>query len=185
MSLASALNPLFSRAEFRQMEIDATDEVRLERIDGYVYSMAGAGMAQERVVSRCVRALGDAADRHGCEVYASNRRLSIGQDTDLLPDVSVYCDPTDDDEYAGQRPCLIVEVLSPSTALNDLNLKVPRYQQVESVETIMLINTEPIYAEVFTRADGDWSRQHFSHPDDVIELSCPPCRIPLSTFVAR
>ena len=164
------------------MEANTPADVRLERLDGYVYAMAGAGMAHERVVSRCLRALGDAADRQGCEVYASNRRLSIGDDTDLLPDVSVYCDPTDNDEYAGLRPCLVVEVLSLSTALNDLNFKVPRYQEVASLETILLINTEPLYAEVFTRKGENWTRQHVPDADATIELTCPRCSIALSTF---
>ena len=184
ISLTSSLNPLFSRDEFKQMEADAQDDTRLERVDGYIYAMAGAGLAHERAVARTLVTLAPAAAAaHGCEVYSSNRRLSIGEHTDVLPDVSAYCDPGDVDEYAGYRPCLVVEVLSPSTALNDLNLKVPRYQQVESIETILLINTDPPYAGVFTRDGAGWAREHVGGDGAVIKLTCPPCEMQLATLV--
>ena len=164
------------------MEAAAKPGVRLERLDGYVYAMAGAGFDHERIVARMVEELGAPSRQHGCQVFGSNRRLSMG-DSDVLPDVSVYCDPTDTDDYSGRRPCLVVEVLSKSTAVDDLNHKVPRYQQVASVETIVIINPEPVYAEVFTRVGDTWNRSHLL-ADDVMELGCPPCSIPLSVFVA-
>lgn len=179
MSAVSTSGPLIGREEFERMQADAVDGVRLERMDGYVYAMAGAGLAHERMVAQLIVALNPAARRAGCEVLGSNRRLAIGDGSDFLPDVSVYCDPSDDDEYAGLRPCLVVEVLSRSTAIDDLNLKLPRYKQADSLEAILFVNPSPLYAELFVRAQGDWKQHHFTHLDDEIVLPCPPTVIRL------
>jgi Uma2 family endonuclease len=175
--------PLIDRDEFRRMESVAAPGVRLERMDGYVYAMAGAGLAHERVVARAIALLDEPARSHGCEVLGSNRRLSIGENSDFLPDLAVYCDPEDNEEYAGTRPCLVVEVLSRSTAIDDLNLKLPRYQQVPSIETILFVNPDPLYAEVYTRPDGDWRREHVASVDHEIVLTCPPVSFRLSQLL--
>jgi hypothetical protein len=39
------------------MQAAAADGVRLERMDGYMYAMAGAGLAHERTVARLIAAL--------------------------------------------------------------------------------------------------------------------------------
>ena len=173
MSATDAPAPLIGRAEFERMQAAAEPGVRLERMDGYVYAMAGAGLAHERTVARLIVALHDAARADGCEVLGSNRRFAVGEDSDFLPDVAVYCDPTDNDDYAGYRPCLVIEVLSRSTALDDLNLKVPRYQRVASVQAIVLVNPEPLYAESFVRVDDSWEHRHHGTPEDTIDLPCP------------
>ena len=94
--------------------------------------------------------------------------------------MSVYCDPTDDDDYAGHRPCLVVEVLSRSTALDDLNLKVPRYQAVPSVTTVVLVNPEPFYVDVFHRVPDGWDHEHRTGAAGTITLTCPPCELSLT-----
>ena len=180
MTVASSPEPLIGRDEFLRMEDAAPAGVRLERMDGYVYAMAGASLAHERVVARLVATLSPSARAHGCEVFASNRRLSIAADTDFLPDVSVYCDPTDDDAYAGHRPCLVVEVLSRSPALDDLNLKVPRYQAVPSVTAVILVNPEPFYLDIFRRDADGWTHEHHTDPAAVVALDCPPCDLALA-----
>jgi Putative restriction endonuclease len=48
---------LIGRAEFERMQAAAADGVRLERMDGYVYAMAGAGLSHERMVARLIVAL--------------------------------------------------------------------------------------------------------------------------------
>jgi Uma2 family endonuclease len=175
--------PLIDRDEFRRMESVAAPGVRLERMDGYVYSMAGAGLSHERIVTRLIALLDGPARIHGCEVLGSNRRLSVGPNSDFLPDVAVYRDPEDDDEYAGTRPCLVVEVLSRSTAIDDLNLKLPRYQQIASLEAILFVNPDPLYAEVYTRSGDTWQRQHLALVDAAIELPCPPISFRLAELI--
>ena len=53
-------------------------------------------------------------------------------------------------------PVLIVEVLSPSTATNDRQIKVPDYRRVPSVMEILLIDSESAVAEVHRREGDRW-----------------------------
>ncbi len=183
MSAVAAPGPLIGRNEFERMQAAAASGVRLERMEGYVYAMAGAGLAHERMVARLIVALDEPARSNGCEVVGSTRRLSVGEGNDFLPDVAVYCDPTDDDDYAGLRPCLVVEVLSRSTAVDDLNLKLPRYKRVPSIEAILFINPSPLYAELFVRSDDDWEKHHLTDADDELVLPCPPAVVRLGDLV--
>jgi Uma2 family endonuclease len=180
MSALPSGEPLLSRDVFRQMESAAASDVRLERMDGYVYAMAGAGLAHERVVANLMFELRSAARDDGCEVLGSNRRLTIGEGSDFLPDVSVYCDPTDNDEYAGTRPCLVIEVLSRSTAIDDLNLKLPRYKTIPSLEAILFVNTAPLYASLYLRGSQGWEQHDYIDADDELDLPCPPMRLRLN-----
>jgi Uma2 family endonuclease len=180
MSALPSGEPLLSRTVFRQMEAAVASDVRLERMDGYVYAMAGAGLTHERVVANLMFELRDAARAAGCEVLGSNRRLTIGEGSDFLPDVSVYCDATDNDEYAGTRPCLVVEVLSRSTAIDDLNLKLPRYKTIPSLEAILFVNTAPLYASLYLRAEAGWEQHDFIDSNDEFDLPCPPMRLRLN-----
>jgi Uma2 family endonuclease len=180
MSAPPSGEALLSRDEFRQMESAAASDVRLERMDGYVYAMEGAGLAHERVVANLMFELRSAARDDGCEVLGSNRRLTIGEGSDFLPDVSVYCDPTDNDEYAGTRPCLVIEVLSRSTAIDDLNLKLPRYKTIPSLEAILFVNTAPLYASLYLRGSQGWEQHDYIDADDELDLPCPPMRLRLN-----
>jgi len=47
----------------------------------------------------------------------------IGNDTVLQPDLLIACFPMGDGNYIDRPPMLVVEVLSPSTRLKDLNVK--------------------------------------------------------------
>jgi Uma2 family endonuclease len=49
---------------------------------------------------------------------------------------------------------LIVEVLSPSTARFDRQTKVADYRRIASVQEILLIDSESVFAEILRR-DGD------------------------------
>jgi Uma2 family endonuclease len=182
-AVAPPSGPLIGREEFDRMQAVAERGVRLERMDGYVYAMAGAGLAHERMVARLIVMLDGPARSKGCEVVGSNRRLSIGEHNDFLPDIAVYCDPTDDDDYAGLRPCLVVEVLSRSTAVDDLNLKLPRYKHVPSLEAILFVNPAPLYAELFVRSGESWQQQHLVDADDQLALPCPPTVLRLGDLV--
>lgn len=54
-------------------------------------------------------------------------RLRIDGSWGMCPDVGVYCDPNDDDQQFRERPCLLVEVASPSTRRVDRTDKLTAY----------------------------------------------------------
>lgn len=51
----------------------------------------------------------------------------------------LVCDRTDDDRYAKPRPCLLVEVISPSTAAMDRVGKYSVYAALPSLQTYLIV----------------------------------------------
>jgi len=68
------------------------------------------------------------------------------------PDVVVIYDPRDRESNSiVQHPCLIVEVLSPSTEGYDRGGKFARYRQLETLQEYVLIDSEQIGVDYFRR----------------------------------
>ena len=74
-------------------------------------------------------------------------------------------------------------MLSRSTAVDDLNLKLPRYKRVPSLEAILFINPAPLYAELFLRSGDDWKHDHLTEANDELALPCPPAIIRLGDLI--
>jgi Uma2 family endonuclease len=76
----------------------------------------------------------------------------------IYPDLSVTCD--DQDENASNfisHPCLIVEVLSPSTEGYDRGEKFYLYERSNSLKDYVLVNTNKIEINLYKKDDlGKW-----------------------------
>lgn len=57
----------------------------------------------------------------------------------LNPDVVVTCDDRDRDPQLVQFPCLIIEVLSPSTEADDRGKKFAAYRQSPTLQEYVLV----------------------------------------------
>jgi Uma2 family endonuclease len=69
-----------------------------------------------------VSALRDKLRATGCALFNSDTMLRVGADNARLPDAAIYCDPrdlADPSALAFERPCVVLEILSPSTARMD------------------------------------------------------------------
>ncbi len=51
---------------------------------------------------------------------------------------------------------IIVEILSPSTALNDFRIKVPIYQEIDGVQEIWLVDAGRRWVQRWHRHGADW-----------------------------
>ncbi len=80
----------------------------------------------------------------------------------------VTCDPQDKEKYYKTRPCLIIEVLSPSTENLDRREKRLNYQSIPSLQEYILVSQEEMKLEVY-RPDktGNWSREILSKEDSL------------------
>jgi Uma2 family endonuclease len=78
------------------------------------------------------------------------------------------------------NPCLIVEVLSPSTAKYDRTEKLAHYQQLAALETILLVNHSEPLLEVWQRDEsGRWLDDAASHRNEAAELPSLGPALPL------
>lgn len=113
----------------------------------------------------------------GCRAYRADMKLRIGEDFSY-PDTMVVCAEPDDDRYETE-PCLIVEVLSPSTRTIDTREKVGTYTRVETLRAYVIPDPDTAHIQVHRRgADGSWTMTGYG-PGDTIALECPRVEIDL------
>jgi Uma2 family endonuclease len=85
----------------------------------------------------------------------SEAGIALAADTCVLADLVMTCERAGPERLVS-APRLIVEILSPSTAKDDLGLKVPGYQELASVEEIWAIDSERRAVRVWRRIEEGW-----------------------------
>lgn len=139
---------------------ERTANVKHEYVRGLILAMAGG---KPEHGARAVRVMaGLAAQLRGrpCSVFDSDVRVRVrSADLAAYPDASVVCGnlQTDgEDPDAIVNPVVIVEVLSPSTAEYDRGEKLEAYQQLPSVEEVMLVDHQEARVDVVRRSGAGW-----------------------------
>ncbi|MEH2129738.1 MAG: Uma2 family endonuclease [Nostoc sp.] len=169
-------NILMSAEEYLVWE--PTQEERYEYWDGEVVMMSGATRNHNRISGNFFKLLDDAlADVYDgrrcstCEVYIVDVKVQIepGQKY-FYPDVVVTCDERDDDPQLVQFPCLIIEVLSPSTEAADRGKKFAKYRQSSTLQEYVLVQVAQPIVEVFRRNEqGKWVLSEYNL-DEILRL---------------
>jgi Uma2 family endonuclease len=73
------------------------------------------------------------------------------------PDIVVACGPEPDDPYIEDAPCVLIEVLSPTTASTDRREKLLAYRRIPSLQVYLLIEQDRPMVECHCRdADSAW-----------------------------
>ena len=137
---------------------EPTQEQRYEYWDGEVVMMSGATRNHNRISANFFKLLDDALTDRTCEVYIVDVKVQVepGQKY-FYPDVVVICDERDIDPQLVQFPCLIIEVLSPSTEAADRGKKFAKYRQSPTLQEYVLVQVAQPGVEVFRRNEqGKW-----------------------------
>jgi Uma2 family endonuclease len=173
---------------FRAMSVDEylrTEEnspVKREYVNGFVYPLhahAGASDAHATIVGNIFAALRQAARRQGCFAYASDMRVtSADRRTYYYPDVLVTCEPREDNAKFKAAPCILVEVLSKSTAHTDHNAKYHAYTALATLQTYVLVEQHERRVYVYQRSDSGWEMREYSG-DETVPLPCLDAAITL------
>lgn len=82
-------------------------------------------------------------------------------------------------------PCLLVEVLSPSTERIDTREKLFAYRLLPSLREYLLLRQDRVHADLYQLGDdGRWQHQVVTQPDDVLALRCLNVAVSLSDVYA-
>ncbi len=139
--------------EYRKLEADSP--TKHEYVHGTVRALAGATDRHNRLAGRIYAALLPAAEERGCEVYISDLRVvvrGVGGELHYYPDVMVVCED-DPDPYEKSRPCVLVEVLSPSTRVVDLGEKRVAYTGLASLRAYLVFDQDRRWAVGYYRVE--------------------------------
>jgi len=172
------------------LEIERKAEYKSEYFEGEMFAMAGAREAHNLVVANLLSQIHSQLRSRPCRVYPSDMRVRV-KATGLYtyPDVVVVCgEPRFLDEQRDTllNPTLIVEILSPTAEAYDRGRKFEHYRSLEFLKEYLLISSERVGAELFTRQlDGRWLLTAATRPAETIELQSVACRIALADIYEK
>src|SRR6266436_2171954 len=137
---------------------DDGTETHYELIGGFPVAMAPPAEAP-RILSMRLGSRIDAAlaGRRPC-----NAQLEAGvirpdrPDTYFEADIAATCEGNEVGRQAIEDPFLIVEILSPSTERHDRRIKLPLYRQIATVQEILFIASDGLYAELHRKSGEQW-----------------------------
>ena len=173
---------LMSEEEYLVREPEA--EYKSEFRDGRVVAMAGASLAHSVITGNMLGELHGQLKGKPCKAYPSDLRIKVAAIRFYTyPDVSVVCGaPVEDHRLAGTilNPTLLVEVLSPATAVYDRGQKFAHYKQLASLRDYLLVAQDSVRVEHFVlQQDRSWVATVLQSLDDVLELASIGCRVAL------
>ena len=166
----AAVKPM-TLAEFLRWE-DGTD-TRYELLGGCPVAMAPPAIAHGILALRLGARI-DAALRSRSPCFGQSEAGIARQDrndTCYIADLAVTCTPPERGQQLLQDPLLIVEILSPGTALYDRQTKVSDYRRIPSVQEILLIDSTSIFAEVLRREGDRWMTEILRGPQATLSLA--------------
>jgi Uma2 family endonuclease len=138
------------------LEIEAQAEIRHEFVDGLMFAMAGGTKVHNLIASNIHSRLRLASKKTSCRAYMENVKLRTLEGIGYYPDVILACDD-DITDLVIRTPCLLVEVLSESTAQVDHTEKWLSYQRIPSLNMYVMVAQDRRFLEVYTRqTDGSW-----------------------------
>ena len=128
-----------------------------ELIGGRAIAMAPSPFGpHQAIVSRIVSDLDRSLEAcsKSCFVYTELDYI-VDEETVLRPDVLVSCQKIKD--FAKKAPEFIVEVLSPSTAIKDKNIKFPIYE-TEGVPLYMMVDYNLQKVKLYKLREGKYQK---------------------------
>ncbi|WP_439815568.1 Uma2 family endonuclease [Zavarzinia sp. CC-PAN008] len=127
-------------------------DTRYQLIDGAIVAMAPAHQIHGRLATR----LASIISRHvrlPCEaIREAGIRLPENDTNFYVADVAYTCEQPETPWV--EAPRLVIEVLSPSTELQDRGIKLGGYFQHSAIEEIVLVATRHRRVDVFRRSDS-------------------------------
>jgi Uma2 family endonuclease len=162
------------------LELEETSPIKHEYRQGQVYAMAGASNTHVVITLNIAAMLRNHLRGSGCQAYVSDTKAHIEtMDIYYYPDVIVSCDQRDKAFNNFLRyPCLIIEVLSPTTEAFDRGDKFADYRNLESLQEYVLVSQNKINVEVFRRnSEGQWLFYSYGKGEKLhlasVDFHCP------------
>jgi len=160
--------------EDEYLAFERESAVRHEFVGGTVYAMSGASRIHSLISGNVFLHLAPLARANGCEAHTQAMQVRIRHIRDThyyYPDVVLACDRSEDDSHTINNPCLIVEVLSPSTAAIDRREKMRAYLSIPSLKQYILVDQDVAHVESLRRTEAGWVQELLS-AGDVLPLEC-------------
>jgi len=139
------------------LQLERSSQSRHEFVSGRIFAMGGASQAHGALVINLTLALGPAAKSVGCRILSSDMKVRVeSTNCFYFPDLMISCESFSAKGVYITEPCLIVEVLSPSTGDIDRREKLLSYKTVASLNEYVIVYQDQRRVEIYKRSSGAW-----------------------------
>ncbi|HEY9790870.1 MAG TPA: Uma2 family endonuclease [Candidatus Obscuribacterales bacterium] len=161
---------------------EETSSVKHEYINGCIFAMTGATSRHNRITGNIFTKLHAFVDGVPCQAYIEAFKVYIKEaNCFYYPDIMVACESIDEESVFTERPVLIVEVLSPSTAAIDRREKLINYLRLPTLREYVMVHQARKKVELFRRDKVDtWSKEQYHAGDHIVLKSFPNGELTLS-----
>ena len=165
-------------------------DTKHEYVAGVVYAMAGAKNRHNQIAGNILIEIGSQLRGHPCQPFNSDTKVRIRNGADVrfyYPDAMVVCEQNDLDEVFQDRPVVIFEVISDSTARMDREEKLRAYQTIPSLRVYAVVESDRPGVTCYRRQDesAEWTVELFKERNGSIPLIAIDCALPLEAIYAR
>jgi Uma2 family endonuclease len=158
-------------------------ELRYE-FDGFgPRAMAGGTAAHSAIQTNLIVALGTALRGKRCRPHGSELKIAVAGHI-RYPEAFVSCTPVPPRSTVVSDPVVVFEVLSESTANDDLVVKNAEYRATPSIQRYVILQQTHAAAIVFLRKGEDWITELLSEPDSALRMPEIDVEIPLAAIYA-
>ncbi|MEL7220666.1 MAG: Uma2 family endonuclease [Bacteroidota bacterium] len=170
-------------------ELQEQSDIKLEYHNGLIIeAMAGGSANHSRIQTDLTVLL--ASGEHHCHAFNSDMAIGIKeQNRYVYPDLSFVCG---EDVFEDQKqrflanPCLIIEVISPSTKDIDRGTKFSWYRSLTSFKEYVLIQSEEYGVESWYKEEEDlWRIQSAKSLDQSIYVHTLGMKVTLKDIYQR
>ncbi|HEX5163849.1 MAG TPA: Uma2 family endonuclease [Thermomicrobiales bacterium] len=158
------------------LRIEEVSPIKHESVSGVLYAMMGGTKAHSEILGNIYAAIRPEARRNRCRIFPGDVKAQVDAERIYYPDLIVACDPDDRDPLITRNPCLVVEILSPSTQSIDRREKASTYRTIASLRSYLIVDQDEMRVEHYYRNDDDaWTLEFVT--EGAVTLRCPPMEL--------
>jgi Uma2 family endonuclease len=168
---------------------EASIEGRAEYRNGLILVKGDETLCHSQIATNFLAEIWTGVKEKPFVTYTCSLKIHIDQaNCFLYPDLSVgpfESDFLSDQAQSLDTPLVIVEVMSETSAIDDVGFKLFTYQQLTSLREYILVDQfEPFVTVIHRKEDGEWTIKSCPGLDATIEIKTLDLKIP-STAIYR
>jgi Uma2 family endonuclease len=149
------------------LELENESSQKHEYYQGEIFAMSGPKVVHNIIAMNLAGMLHQKLKGKPCKPFNSDQRIHIPKNTLFTyPDISIVCGEIitlNDDQWNILNPVVVIEVLSPSTALYDRVEKFRLYRDISSLKEYILVDSTAIRVEAFhLNKKGHWEMTEYT-----------------------
>ena len=155
---------------------------RYEYLDGELRMLAGGSTYHSAIIANLTAVLGRALENGSCWVFNSDIRVQLTESRYVYPGISVSCDQRDKElDDTIHYPCIVIEVLSPTTEAIDRGKKFIYYLESQALQEYIMVDSQSVRIDVYHREEDGWKLHTFG-PGSTVRLESLDIQFPIDAI---